>query len=173
MNTMNHNEGWMSGWGGGGMWFWTVIGTLVAVLLVAVISKLSCDHHHCSGDLVQEDFALAPLGFAGWQLPAEPFDHQRARSRPRSCGGHIVGEGKSPGVAMAFVEEHYPTAVPFFALCMFAGIRPCLRTGEILRLQPSHFKPEANLIRIDGEVSKVREPRNVAIQPNLAAWLQA
>jgi hypothetical protein len=25
---------------------------------------------------------------------------------------------------MAFVEEHYPTAVPFFALCMFAGIRP-------------------------------------------------
>ena len=74
---------------------------------------------------------------------------------------------------MAFVEEHYPTAVPFFALCMFAGIRPCLRTGEILRLQPSHFKPEANLIRIDGEVSKVREPRNVAIQPNLAAWLLA
>ena len=74
---------------------------------------------------------------------------------------------------MAFVEEHYPTAVPFFALCMFAGIRPCLRTGEILRLQPAHFKLEANLIRIDGEVSKVREPRNVAIQPNLAAWLQA
>ena len=32
---------------------------------------------------------------------------------------------------MAFVEEHYPTAVPFFALCLFAGIRPCLRTGEI------------------------------------------
>jgi len=74
---------------------------------------------------------------------------------------------------MAFVEEHYPTAVPFFALCMFAGIRPCLRTGEILRLQPAHFKLEANLIRIDGEVSKVREPRNVAIQPNLAAWLHA
>jgi len=74
---------------------------------------------------------------------------------------------------MAFVEEHNPTAVPFFALCMFAGIRPCLRTGEILRLQPAHFKLEANLIRIDGEVSKVREPRNVAIQPNLAAWLQA
>ena len=29
------------------------------------------------------------------------------------------------------------------------------------------------MIRIDGEVSKVREPRNVAIQPNLAAWLRA
>jgi integrase len=74
---------------------------------------------------------------------------------------------------MAHVENHYPTAVPFFALCLFAGIRPCLRTGEILRLQPASVKLDANMIRIDGEVSKVREPRNVAIQPNLAAWLRA
>jgi integrase len=65
------------------------------------------------------------------------------------------------------------SAVPFFALCLFAGIRPCLRTGEILRLQPAHVKLYANMIRIDGEVSKVREPRNVTIQPNLAAWLRA
>jgi integrase len=74
---------------------------------------------------------------------------------------------------MACVEEQYPTAVPFFALCLFGGIRPCLRTGEILRLQPVHVKLDANLIHIDGEVSKVREPRNVTIQPNLAAWLRA
>jgi integrase len=47
------------------------------------------------------------------------------------------------------------------------------RRGEILRLQPAHVKLDANLIRIAGEVSKVREPRNVTIQPNLAAWLQA
>jgi hypothetical protein len=31
----------MSGWEGGGMWIWTVIGVLVVVLLVVVISKLS------------------------------------------------------------------------------------------------------------------------------------
>jgi len=74
---------------------------------------------------------------------------------------------------MAHVEEHYPSAVPFFALCLFAGIRPCLRTGEILRLQPGSVKLDSNLIRIDGEVSKIREPRNVTIQPNLAAWLRA
>ncbi len=31
----------MSGWAGGGMWLWTVIGTLLVILLVVVISKLS------------------------------------------------------------------------------------------------------------------------------------
>jgi uncharacterized membrane protein len=31
----------MSGWMGGGMWIWTVIGVLVVVLLVVVISKQS------------------------------------------------------------------------------------------------------------------------------------
>ncbi len=38
---MNHTDGWMGGWAGGGMWVWTVIGVLVLVLLVAAIIKLS------------------------------------------------------------------------------------------------------------------------------------
>lgn len=38
---MNYTDGWMSGWMGGGMWIWTVIGGLVVVLLVVVINKLS------------------------------------------------------------------------------------------------------------------------------------
>ncbi len=74
---------------------------------------------------------------------------------------------------MEFIETNHPTAVPFFALCLFAGIRPCLRTGEILRLKPEHVKIKEGVIRIDGEVSKVREPRTIKIQPNLAAWLRA
>ena len=40
MNNMNQNDGWMSGWGGGGTWVWAVIGTLVVVLLLVVIVKL-------------------------------------------------------------------------------------------------------------------------------------
>jgi uncharacterized membrane protein len=38
---MNHADGWMGGWAGGGMWIWTVIGVAVVVLLVVAISKLS------------------------------------------------------------------------------------------------------------------------------------
>ncbi|MDE3084727.1 MAG: tyrosine-type recombinase/integrase [Verrucomicrobiota bacterium] len=74
---------------------------------------------------------------------------------------------------MAYIEENHPSAVPFFTLCLFAGIRPCLRTGEILRLKPEHIKLTEGVIRIDSDVSKVREPRTVTIQPNLAAWLRA
>ena len=102
--------------------------------------------------------------------PLAKIPPRRIRRR-RGCA--ITFAASQAAGLMAYVEEHYPTAVPFFALCLFAGIRPCLRTGEILRLQPAHVKLEANLIRIDGEVSKVREPRNVTIQPNLGAWLRA
>lgn len=38
---MNNTNGWMSGWSGGGMWIWAVIGVAVVVLLVVVIGKMS------------------------------------------------------------------------------------------------------------------------------------
>jgi hypothetical protein len=39
---MNHGSGWMgNGWTAGGIWLWTVIGTLVLVLLVVLINKVS------------------------------------------------------------------------------------------------------------------------------------
>jgi integrase len=102
--------------------------------------------------------------------PLTKIPARRIRRR-RGCATTFTAE-EAAGL-MAFVEEHHCAAVPFFALCLFAGIRPCLRTGEIFRLQPEHVKLDANLIHIDGEVSKVREMRNVTIQPNLAAWLRA
>lgn len=38
---MDHANNWINGWSGGGMWIWTVIGTLLVVLLVVAIGKLS------------------------------------------------------------------------------------------------------------------------------------
>ena len=63
--------------------------------------------------------------------------------------------------------------VPFFALCLFAGIRPGVPEGEISKLRPEDVNLVNGVINISAETSKVREPRKVAIQPNLAAWLRA
>jgi hypothetical protein len=38
---MNHGDGWMGGWAGGGMWLWTVIGVLMVGLLVVAVTKLA------------------------------------------------------------------------------------------------------------------------------------
>jgi integrase len=74
--------------------------------------------------------------------------------------------------------EHFETFeggrwVPYFALCLFAGIRPSVPHGEITRLKPADINLETGIISISAHVSKVREPRKITIQPNLAAWLRA
>ena len=102
--------------------------------------------------------------------PLAKIPPRRIRRR-RSCAATLTAE--QVATLMGYVEEHHPDTIPFFVLCLFAGIRPCVRTGEILRLKPEHVKLADGIIRIDSEVSKVREPRNVTIQPNLAAWLRA
>ena len=45
--------------------------------------------------------------------------------------------------------------------------------GEITKLRPEAVCLETGMISVSAEVSKVREPRRVAIQPNLVAWLRA
>ena len=75
---------------------------------------------------------------------------------------------------MAYIETFEEgRLVPFFALCLFAGIRPCIRTGEIMKIKPGDINLETGVIHIEPEVSKVRMKRNVTIQPNLAVWLRA
>lgn len=38
---MNHNDGWMNGWMGGGAGIWLIIATVVVFTLVVAIIKLS------------------------------------------------------------------------------------------------------------------------------------
>ncbi len=89
------------------------------------------------------------------------------------------------GVAQTFTAaqastlmEHMETYdggrwVPYFALCLFAGIRPGVPHGEITKLKPDAVNLDEGEIHVSADVSKVREPRKVTIQPNLAAWLRA
>jgi len=37
---MNLSDGWMSGWSGGGMWIWPMIGIVVVILLIVLISRV-------------------------------------------------------------------------------------------------------------------------------------
>ena len=88
------------------------------------------------------------------------------------------GRGSAPALNAAQAAEfmwhvenvHGGAFVPFFALCLFAGIRP---NGEISKLPAADVRLENNAVNIEPWVSKVGMRRLVTIQPNLAAWLRA
>jgi len=68
--------------------------------------------------------------------------------------------------------------VPYFALTLFAGIRPSLQDGEIRELctRADFFdlvNVQRGIIHIPGEVSKVGVKRNIIIQPTLLKWMEA
>lgn len=63
--------------------------------------------------------------------------------------------------------------VPYFALTLFAGIRPDHKDGEIAKLAPKDVRLDTGVILIEPEVSKVNEKRTIELQPNLRSWLQA
>ncbi len=103
--------------------------------------------------------------------PIEKMPYHRIAHRRGSAKTLSIDECRE---LMAFVEKHEGgRLVPFFALCLFAGIRPCVRGGEILKLKAADVRLDTGVIHIEPEVSKVRMKRRVTIQPNLAAWLRA
>ncbi|HWZ95134.1 MAG TPA: site-specific integrase [Opitutaceae bacterium] len=103
--------------------------------------------------------------------PIEKTPQHRLRHR-RGSAATISAEQAAK--LMAYVETYRDgQMVPYFALCLFAGIRPCVLSGEILKLRPESVRLDTGVIMIEPEVSKVRMKRSVTIQPNLAAWLRA
>ena len=109
----------------------------------------------------------------GWiaENPIPKVPHYRIRKK-RGCAQTFTAEHAAK--LMEFLETYDGGKwVPYFALCLFAGIRPGVPHGEITKLKPEAVDEKAGVINISAEVSKVREPRKIAIQPNLAAWLQA
>ncbi|MEZ5275581.1 MAG: hypothetical protein R3F07_04275 [Opitutaceae bacterium] len=62
--------------------------------------------------------------------------------------------------------------IPYFALALFAGIRPDWKDGELSKLKPEHIRLDTGVIRIEPDVSKVNESRQIKIQPNLKLWLE-
>jgi hypothetical protein len=63
--------------------------------------------------------------------------------------------------------------VPFYALCLFAGIRPDWFHGEITKIKAEFFLPAMNELILPPEATKTRVGRAISIQPNLAFWLRS
>lgn len=62
--------------------------------------------------------------------------------------------------------------VLFFALCLFAGVRPDWKDGEISKIQAKDINLSTDTIHIEPDVSKTNEKRSITIQPNLKIWLR-
>jgi integrase len=108
----------------------------------------------------------------GWtaENPIAKVPHYRFRRKRGSAPTLSIAQVRA---VMEFAETHQGgVLVPYFALCLFAGIRPGVPYGEITRLKPEMIDLDAGVINIPPEVSKVRESRRTTIQPNLAAWLR-
>ena len=103
--------------------------------------------------------------------PVEKTPHHRINHRR---GSATTITAQQAAALMSHVEKFDAGAlVPYFALCLFAGIRPCPVWGEMSKLRSEDVRLDIGVIHIEPEVSKVRMKRLVTIQPNLAAWLHA
>ena len=56
--------------------------------------------------------------------------------------------------------------VPYYALTLFAGIRPDWKDGEIKKLQAKDFRFDTGVIIIEPEASKVNEKRTINAAPS-------
>ena len=109
----------------------------------------------------------------GWiaENPMPKVPHYRIRRKRGSAVTFSTAQA-------AELMEHFEQVdggrwIPYFALCLFAGIRPGVPDGEITKIRPEDVNLDTGIISISSDVSKVREPRRITIQPNLAAWLRA
>jgi hypothetical protein len=74
---------------------------------------------------------------------------------------------------MRYVEAFSEGAlIPYFAIALFAGVRPSF-DGELRKLagKENAISLDNDVIRITPDVSKIRDARQITIQPNLKAWL--
>jgi hypothetical protein len=104
--------------------------------------------------------------------PIDKVPHYRGLGHRRGSAPTLTADQCAEIMKWA-EENHGGKLVPFIALCLFAGIRPDLYEGEISKLDPKSVRLDTGVIHIEPKVSKVRMKRNITIQPNLAAWLQA
>jgi hypothetical protein len=79
---------------------------------------------------------------------------------------------------MSYVEKNHPKWCCYFAVALFAGVRPDLRNGEMWELArcirrdgPDKYYNNGQL-HLTAEITKEGEPRDTTVSENLAVWLK-
>lgn len=98
--------------------------------------------------------------------PAEPL--MTPKTAKNSKGLPYVMPVEDVEKVLKTASAMAPETVPFFALCLFAGIRP---QGEISRLAWSDLNFERREIYIRPDVSKTGDERFIEMSDNLVEWL--
>lgn len=98
-------------------------------------------------------------------LEKSPINKIDTPSRPRHESVAILRPGETQ-IWFWRLEEKYPKLVSYYALALFAGLRP----SEILHLSPSDLT--ANGIKVTGGKMRGRKRRIVPRTPVLNRWLE-
>ena len=79
---------------------------------------------------------------------------------------------------MAYIETAHPDWCLFFALCLFAGIRPDMANGEIKKLAAAVGRDGAGkyfcngVVHIAADIAKDKRSRQTLLPSNLVQWIE-
>ena len=100
----------------------------------------------------------------GWMEANPASAVRKARIRKAPPAIFTVDEARA---ILDTARKTAPETVPYFALCLFAGLRP----EEAMRMRPANILN--GYVVLTARETKTGDARTVPVLPNLAAWLEA
>lgn len=116
------------------------------------------------------NYRTAFMGFFNYALKQEYVGQNPVHKIERPILDEKIPEILTPDEAqrlMFVAQEHHPNMVAYFAICLFAGLRP----SEAENLDWRSVNLVSKLITVRPEVAKRRRQRLVDISDNLLEWL--
>ncbi len=109
----------------------------------------------------------------GW-LTENPAQRVRVFRRNQLAQGEVaILSAAQAAELMAYVETFQNgRLVPFFAITLFAGVRPDWQHGEISKLTVDNFILDEKYLRLPRAITKTKKKRHTVLQANLLKWLE-
>jgi len=121
--------------------------------------------------VTRDNFRRAVVGLFNYGVKRGLCDRNPATGLPRAGRDEsmpIILTPKEAAALLSAATVHVPEMVPYFALGLFAGLRP---KNELVRLDWRDIDLKSKTIRVDPATAKRRRTRFVKISANLSAWL--